>query len=41
MISFYKWFVLCRWVAEEDEIIYFPTVKMKRKLPISVTTINT
>ncbi|KHN00503.1 3-epi-6-deoxocathasterone 23-monooxygenase [Glycine soja] len=29
-----------RWVAEEDEIIYFPTVKMKRKLPISVTTIN-
>ncbi|KAK7262914.1 hypothetical protein RJT34_30495 [Clitoria ternatea] len=30
-----------RWVAEKDEIIYFPTVKMKRKLPISVTTINT
>ncbi|XP_027347326.1 3-epi-6-deoxocathasterone 23-monooxygenase CYP90C1-like [Abrus precatorius] len=30
-----------RWVAERDEIIYFPTVKMKRKLPISVTTINT
>ncbi|XP_061370912.1 3-epi-6-deoxocathasterone 23-monooxygenase CYP90C1-like [Gastrolobium bilobum] len=29
-----------RWVAEKDEIIYFPTVKMKRKLPISVTAIN-
>ncbi|XVF62121.1 hypothetical protein PTKIN_Ptkin08bG0191800 [Pterospermum kingtungense] len=28
-----------RWVAEEDEIIYFPTVKMKRKLPITVTPI--
>ncbi|XVE82545.1 hypothetical protein DITRI_Ditri16bG0013900 [Diplodiscus trichospermus] len=26
-----------RWVAQEDEIIYFPTVKMKRKLPIKVT----
>lgn len=25
-----------RWVAEEDNIVYFPTVKMKRKLPISV-----
>ncbi|KAA3457528.1 3-epi-6-deoxocathasterone 23-monooxygenase-like [Gossypium australe] len=23
-----------RWVAQEDEIIYFPTVKMKKKLPI-------
>ncbi|XP_022638447.1 3-epi-6-deoxocathasterone 23-monooxygenase isoform X2 [Vigna radiata var. radiata] len=29
-----------RWVAEKDEIIYFPTVKMKRKLPISVRRIN-
>lgn len=29
-----------RWVAEKDEIIYFPTVKMKKKLPIIVTTIN-
>ncbi|KAK2408962.1 cytochrome P450 90A1 [Trifolium repens] len=29
-----------RWVAEKDEIIYFPTVKMKKKLPISVTTLN-
>ncbi|XP_027362687.1 3-epi-6-deoxocathasterone 23-monooxygenase CYP90C1-like [Abrus precatorius] len=29
-----------RWVAERDEIIYFPTVKMKRKLPISVQPIN-
>ncbi|CAL0311479.1 unnamed protein product [Lupinus luteus] len=28
------------WVAEKDEIIYFPTVKMKRKLPISVQPIN-
>ncbi|KAB2036589.1 hypothetical protein ES319_D03G011900v1 [Gossypium barbadense] len=26
-----------RWVAQEDEIIYFPTVKMKKKLPIKVT----
>ncbi|EOX90957.1 hypothetical protein QUC31_002879 [Theobroma cacao] len=26
-----------RWVTQEDEIIYFPTVKMKRKLPITVT----
>ncbi|XP_021714603.1 3-epi-6-deoxocathasterone 23-monooxygenase-like [Chenopodium quinoa] len=26
-----------RWVAEKDEIVYFPTVKMKQKLPISVT----
>ncbi|OMO84506.1 Cytochrome P450 [Corchorus olitorius] len=26
-----------RWVTQEDEIIYFPTVKMKRKLPIKVT----
>ncbi|CAJ1930300.1 unnamed protein product [Sphenostylis stenocarpa] len=29
-----------RWVAERDEIIYFPTVKMKKKLPISVQPIN-
>ncbi|XVF15836.1 hypothetical protein REPUB_Repub09cG0190600 [Reevesia pubescens] len=29
-----------RWVAEEDEIIYFPTVKMKRKLPIKVTPLS-
>ncbi|RDX67913.1 3-epi-6-deoxocathasterone 23-monooxygenase, partial [Mucuna pruriens] len=29
-----------RWVAEKDEIIYFPTVKMKRKLPISLPLIN-
>ncbi|KAG5061016.1 hypothetical protein AAZX31_01G157200 [Glycine max] len=28
-----------RWIAEKDEIIYFPTVKMKRKLPISVQPI--
>ncbi|CAL1360924.1 unnamed protein product [Linum trigynum] len=26
-----------RWSAEEDDIVYFPTVKMKRKLPITVT----
>ncbi|XP_061345663.1 3-epi-6-deoxocathasterone 23-monooxygenase CYP90C1 [Gastrolobium bilobum] len=30
-----------RWVAERDEIIYFPTVKMKRKLPIIVQPIIT
>ncbi|TKY55864.1 3-epi-6-deoxocathasterone 23-monooxygenase [Spatholobus suberectus] len=29
-----------RWVAEKDEIIYFPTVKMKRKLPISPKATN-
>ncbi|KAJ1408834.1 Cytochrome P450 [Sesbania bispinosa] len=29
-----------RWVAEKDEIIYFPTVKMRKKLPISVQPIN-
>ncbi|RAL52542.1 hypothetical protein DM860_017236 [Cuscuta australis] len=29
-----------RWVAEEDEIVYFPTVKMKRKLPISVAPVD-
>ncbi|CAJ2646492.1 unnamed protein product [Trifolium pratense] len=30
-----------RWMAERDEIIYFPTVKMKKKLPIRVQPINT
>ncbi|GMN29286.1 hypothetical protein TIFTF001_002375 [Ficus carica] len=30
-----------RWIAEKDEIVHFPTVKMKRKLPISVTSIST
>ncbi|KAJ8770633.1 hypothetical protein K2173_021280 [Erythroxylum novogranatense] len=25
------------WVAEKDKIVYFPTVRMKRKLPIKVT----
>uniref|UniRef100_A0A803PFH7 22alpha-hydroxysteroid 23-monooxygenase n=1 Tax=Cannabis sativa TaxID=3483 RepID=A0A803PFH7_CANSA len=29
-----------RWIAEKDEIVHFPTVKMKRKLPISVTSIS-
>ncbi|XP_047165573.1 3-epi-6-deoxocathasterone 23-monooxygenase CYP90C1-like [Vigna umbellata] len=29
-----------RWVAERDEILYFPTVKMKRKLPIFVQPIS-
>ncbi|XP_014520536.1 3-epi-6-deoxocathasterone 23-monooxygenase [Vigna radiata var. radiata] len=29
-----------RWMAERDEIVYFPTVKMKRKLPICVQPIN-
>lgn len=28
------------WVAERDEIIYFPTVKMKKKLPIRVQPIT-
>lgn len=26
-----------RWAAEKDEIVYFPTVKMRGKLPIKVT----
>lgn len=30
-----------RWVAEKDDIVHFPMVKMKRKLPIKVTSINT
>ncbi|KAF9619225.1 hypothetical protein IFM89_005779 [Coptis chinensis] len=30
-----------RWVAEEDSIVSFPTVKMKRKLPIRVTPVKT
>ncbi|KAK4417401.1 3-epi-6-deoxocathasterone 23-monooxygenase CYP90C1 [Sesamum alatum] len=25
-----------RWAAEKDEVIYFPTVRMKRKLPITI-----
>uniref|UniRef100_A0A2P2MPX2 22alpha-hydroxysteroid 23-monooxygenase n=1 Tax=Rhizophora mucronata TaxID=61149 RepID=A0A2P2MPX2_RHIMU len=29
-----------RWVAKEDEIVYFPTVKMKKKLPIRITGCN-
>ncbi|XP_015576247.2 3-epi-6-deoxocathasterone 23-monooxygenase CYP90C1 [Ricinus communis] len=29
-----------RWVAEKDDIVYFPTVKMRRKLPITVTTLH-
>ncbi|XP_010275532.1 PREDICTED: 3-epi-6-deoxocathasterone 23-monooxygenase-like isoform X2 [Nelumbo nucifera] len=29
-----------RWVAEEDYIVHFPTVKMKRKLPVFVTPIS-
>ncbi|XP_044469654.1 3-epi-6-deoxocathasterone 23-monooxygenase CYP90C1-like [Mangifera indica] len=29
------------WVAENDEIIHFPTVKMKKKLPITVIPIRT
>ncbi|KAF7801765.1 3-epi-6-deoxocathasterone 23-monooxygenase [Senna tora] len=29
-----------RWEAEKDEIIYFPTVKIRRKLPIRVKLIN-
>ncbi|KAL0543383.1 hypothetical protein IC582_018479 [Cucumis melo] len=29
-----------RWEAEKDEIVHFPTVKMRRKLPITVTTLS-
>ncbi|KAK4346885.1 hypothetical protein RND71_033224 [Anisodus tanguticus] len=29
-----------RWVAEKDEIVYFPTVKMKNKLPINIMPIE-
>nr|XP_011462520.1 PREDICTED: 3-epi-6-deoxocathasterone 23-monooxygenase [Fragaria vesca subsp. vesca] len=30
-----------KWVAEKDDIVHFPTVKMKRKLPISITSTST
>lgn len=26
-----------RWVAKKDDVVYFPTVKMRKKLPITVT----
>ncbi|WCJ24936.1 Cytochrome P450 superfamily protein [Euphorbia peplus] len=29
-----------RWEAEKDEIVYFPTVKMRKKLPITVTNLQ-
>ncbi|CAA2982998.1 3-epi-6-deoxocathasterone 23-monooxygenase [Olea europaea subsp. europaea] len=29
-----------RWVAEKDEIVYFPTVRMKRRLPITVAPLQ-
>ncbi|KAK0604420.1 hypothetical protein LWI29_015493 [Acer saccharum] len=29
-----------RWVAEKDDIVHFPTVKMKKKLPITVAPIR-
>ncbi|KAE8707111.1 3-epi-6-deoxocathasterone 23-monooxygenase [Hibiscus syriacus] len=29
-----------KWVACEDEIVYFPTVKMKKKLPLKVTPLS-
>lgn len=29
-----------RWDAERDEIIYFPTVRMKRKLPITIVPLQ-
>ncbi|CAN1122089.1 3-epi-6-deoxocathasterone 23-monooxygenase CYP90C1 [Linum perenne] len=29
-----------KWSAEKDDIVYFPTVKMKRKMPITVTDLN-
>ncbi|PIN15807.1 Cytochrome P450 CYP4/CYP19/CYP26 subfamily [Handroanthus impetiginosus] len=29
-----------RWAAEKDEIIYFPTVRMKRKLPITIMPLH-
>lgn len=39
------WLIWCnikhdRWVAEKDDIVYFPTVKMKKKLPILVAPIS-
>ncbi|KAL8172372.1 hypothetical protein V2J09_024176 [Rumex salicifolius] len=35
LVTTYSWVV-----AKEDEIVYFPTVKMKRKLPICVAALN-
>ncbi|CAK9320708.1 unnamed protein product [Citrullus colocynthis] len=29
-----------KWGAEKDEIIHFPTVRMRRKLPITITTLS-
>jgi 3-epi-6-deoxocathasterone 23-monooxygenase len=29
-------FDTCRWYAEEDTIVNFPTVRMKRRMPILV-----
>ncbi|XP_038881879.1 3-epi-6-deoxocathasterone 23-monooxygenase CYP90C1 [Benincasa hispida] len=29
-----------KWGAEKDEIIHFPTVKMRRKLPITITNLS-
>lgn len=31
--------MICRWIAEEDTIINFPTVHMKNKLPIWIKRI--
>lgn len=28
----------CRWVAEEDHIVNFPTVRLKGGMPIRVTS---
>ncbi|GAV72204.1 p450 domain-containing protein [Cephalotus follicularis] len=30
-----------RWIAEKDDFVHFPTVRMKRNLPITVTPIST
>jgi len=29
---------ICRWVAEEDHIVNFPTVRLKRGMPIRLTS---
>jgi steroid 3-oxidase len=33
-----EWSRACRWVAEEDHIVNFPTVRLKGGMPIRVTS---
>ena len=35
-INLFKILIICRWVAEEDQVVNFPTVRMKGGMPIRV-----